>query len=341
MTHRVLVMGGAGFVGSHVCDRLLEQGHGVIAVDDFSTGSHDNVAHLLDHPRFSLRRHDVAVPLDVKVDRVYNLASPASPVHYQADPIRTTMTNVLGALNALRLADRYGARVLLASTSEVYGDPEVHPQPETYWGRVNPNGIRACYDEGKRCAESLAMDYFRQHGTCVKIARIFNTYGPRMAPDDGRVVSKFVLQALRGDEVTIYGDGSQTRCFCYVEDLVDGLMLLMEHPAEMGPVNLGNPAEITVRELAELVIRLTESSSRITHEPLRQDDPKARRPDITKARVILGFEPRVPLTEGLARMIESVREVSAVNLRSIVPGLGGATPRSAPSGVHVLGQRSR
>ncbi len=338
-THRVLIMGGAGFVGSHLCDRLVEEGHEIVAMDDFSTGSPDNVQHLRDHPGFSLRRHDVAVPLDLSVDRIYNLASPASPVHYQADPIRTTMTNVLGTFNALSLAQRTEARVLLASTSEVYGDPEVHPQPETYWGHVNPNGIRACYDEGKRCAESLTMDFFRKRGTSVRIARVFNTYGPRMATDDGRVVSNFIVQALRGENITVYGDGSQTRSFCYVDDLIEGLVRLMEHPGDVGPVNLGNASEFTVLALAELVIALTGSQSSIVHMPLPEDDPKQRRPDIGRARAVLGFEPSVPLREGLEQTIESFRR--APPLRFPMPGLHKATPRPLRRGARVLGSRPR
>jgi UDP-glucuronate decarboxylase len=318
--HRVLVTGGAGFVGSHLCERLLADGHAVIAIDDFSTGRPDNVAHLVDHPRFTLKRHDVAVPMDVNVERIYNLASPASPVHYQADPIRTTLTNVLGTLNALRLGQKYGARVFLASTSEVYGDPDTHPQPETYWGNVNPNGIRSCYDEGKRCAESLAMDFFRRRNTVVRIARIFNTYGPRMMPNDGRAVSNFCVQALRGEDITVYGDGSQTRSFCYVSDLIEGLVRLMEHPTETGPVNLGNPSEFRVIDLARMVLRLTGSTSRIVREPLPEDDPKLRRPDITKARAVLGFEPRVPLEEGLKRTIKSFKSAPVVELRADTKG---------------------
>jgi UDP-glucuronate decarboxylase len=334
-------MGGAGFLGSHLCDRLLDRGDHVVAVDDFSTGTRANVAHLTGHPRFSLRRHDVAVPLEIEVDRVYNLASPASAVRYESDPVRTTMTNVLGTLNALRLAEKHGARVLLASTSEVYGDADVVPQPETYWGRVNPNGARACSEEGKRCAESLAMDYFRTRGTSVKIARIFDTYGPRMPLGEGRVVSTFVLRALRGADLTIFGDGKQTRSLCYVDDLVDGLLMLMEHPAEMGPVNLGNPTGHTVRELAELVLRITRSASRIVHVAPRRDEPRHRRPDITKARVILGFEPRVPVPDGLARTVAHLYDAAAVSggedPRAGARSSARPIPRAAPSGVRLVG----
>lgn len=316
---RALVTGGAGFLGSHLCERLLRDGHEVIALDDLSTGSPDNVAHLQRDARFTLVEQDVAIPYDFEVDRVYNLASPASPVHYQRDPVRTTMTNVLGTLRALELAERRRARVLQASTSEVYGDPEVHPQPEGYVGHVNPIGPRACYDEGKRCAESLVMDFARAGRAQVRLARIFNTYGPRMAVDDGRVVSNFIVQALRGDDLTVYGSGNQTRSFCYVDDLIDGLVRLMEHPHERGPVNLGNPAEFTVLELAEEVIRLTQSKSRIVHRPLPIDDPRQRRPSIELARAALGFEPRVPLRQGLRRTIESFRAALHTSVREDLP----------------------
>ncbi len=324
---RVLVTGGAGFVGSHLCDRLIREGHEVTAIDDFSTGSHQNVAHLLHNRRFRLVEHDVtrpydAVVYDAAVDRVYNLASPASPPHYQRDPVRTTMINVVGTYNALTLAERCAARVFQASTSEVYGDPEVHPQPESYRGAVNPIGIRSCYDEGKRCAESLVMDFHRSRGVEVRLARIFNTYGPRMALDDGRVVSNFIVQALRGEDLTVYGNGSQTRSFCYVDDLVEGIVRLMEHPSEKGPVNLGNPEEFTVLELAEEVIRLTGSRSRIVFRPLPQDDPRQRQPVIDQARKALGFEPKVPLHVGLRRTIEGFRSVL---------GLGRHAPVLAPS----------
>lgn len=304
---RVLVTGGAGFLGSHLVERLLRDGHEVTALDDLSTGSRANVAHLLSSPRFHLREHDVRRPYDAEVDHIYNLASPASPPHYQRDPVRTTLTGVLGALHALELAEARGARVLQASTSEVYGDPEVHPQPEGYRGSVNPIGIRACYDEGKRCAESLMMDYRRRGKVAVRVARIFNTYGPRMALDDGRVVSNFIVQALRGEHLTIYGDGSQTRSFCFVDDLIEGLVRLMNHPHEVGPVNLGNPSEFTVLELAEEVIRLIPGPSRVVFRPLPEDDPRQRRPVIDLARTTLGFAPRVELREGLERTIPSFR----------------------------------
>ncbi|WP_437659069.1 UDP-glucuronic acid decarboxylase family protein [Sorangium sp. So ce1182] len=319
---RILVTGGAGFVGSHLCDRLIRDGHEVVALDDLSTGSRANVAHLLHHRRFQLLEHDVIRPYDVKVDRIYNLASPASPPHYQRDPVRTTMVNVVGTHNALELAASCGARVFQASTSEVYGDPEVHPQPESYRGSVNPIGIRSCYDEGKRCAESLVMDFHRSRGVEVRMARIFNTYGPRMALDDGRVVSNFIVQALRGEDLTVYGAGSQTRSFCYVDDLVEGIVRLMEHPTETGPVNLGNPEEFTVLELAEEVIHLTGSRSRIAFRPLPQDDPRQRQPVIDQAKRVLGFEPKVPLRVGLRRTIEGFRSVL---------GLGRHAPALAAS----------
>jgi UDP-glucuronate decarboxylase len=304
---RVLVTGGAGFVGSHLCERLLDNGHEVIALDSLLTGSWSNVAHLRANPRFRTMEHDVTRPFDVVVDRIYNLACAASPVHYQADPVHTTLTSVLGALHCLKLAQKHGARVFQASTSEVYGDPEVHPQPETYRGNVNPIGIRACYDEGKRCAESLMMDFHRTEGVEVRIARIFNTYGPRMSEHDGRVVSNFVVQALRGEDLTVYGDGSQTRSFCYVDDLVDGILALMEHPHVTGPINLGNPSEFTVLELAEEVLQLTGSSSRIVRRPLPDDDPKVRKPIIDRAQKLLGFEPKVSLSDGLRATIEYFR----------------------------------
>lgn len=306
-SHRVLITGGAGFLGSHLCDRLLRDGHQVIALDNFFTGSRANIAHLLDHKRFELVRHDVTEPFSVPCDRLYNLACPASPVHYQFNPIKTTLTSVVGTLHALRCAREYSARVLQASTSEVYGDPDVHPQVETYRGNVNTLGPRACYDEGKRCAESLVMDHRRREGVDTRIVRIFNTYGPRMALDDGRVVSNFIAQALRGADITIYGDGSQTRSFCYVDDLIDGLVRLMEHPSEPGPVNIGNPDEFTMRELAEEVIRLVGTKSKIVFRPLPEDDPKQRLPDITKARESLGFAPKVKLRDGLERTIAEFR----------------------------------
>jgi UDP-glucuronate decarboxylase len=303
-TRRILVTGGAGFIGSHLCERLLADGHDVLCVDNFFTGTRGNVAKLLDHPRFELMRHDVTFPLYVEVDQIYNLACPASPVHYQFDPVQTTKTSVHGAINMLGLAKRVRARILQASTSEVYGDPEVHPQPEGYWGRVNPIGIRSCYDEGKRCAETLFFDYWRQHKLPIKVARIFNTYGPNMHPDDGRVVSNFIVQALRNKPITIYGDGQQTRSFCYVDDLVDGLVRLMNtRPSVTGPINLGNPGEFTIRELAELVIELTGSKSRLVRKPLPSDDPRQRQPDIAKAKKVLGWTPKVKLRDGLKKSI--------------------------------------
>jgi UDP-glucuronate decarboxylase len=302
---RILITGGAGFVGSHLAERLLAAGNEVVVVDNYFTGSKDNVSHLLGNPRFELLRHDVTFPLYVEVDAIYNLASPASPIHYQHDPVQTTKTNVMGAINMLGLAKRLRVPILQASTSEVYGDPEVHPQTEDYWGKVNPIGPRACYDEAKRVAETLFFDYHRQHGLAIRVARIFNTYGPRMAADDGRVVSNFIVQALRGEPLTIYGDGSQTRSFCYVDDLVGGLISLMENTSgEVGPVNLGNPGEFTMLELAEKVLELTGSSSSIEHLPLPQDDPKQRQPDISRAKKSLGWEPTVPLHEGLVKTIE-------------------------------------
>lgn len=305
---RVLVTGGAGFLGSHLCDRLLDAGHDVLCVDNFYTGSKDNVRHLLANPRFELMRHDVTFPLFVEVDQIFNLACPASPVHYQRNPVQTTKTSVHGAINMLGLAKRTGARILQASTSEVYGDPEVHPQTEDYWGRVNPIGIRSCYDEGKRAAETLFFDYWRQYGLEIKVMRIFNTYGPRMAPDDGRVVSNFIMQALRNEPITIYGTGEQTRSFCYVDDLVEGMLRLMASPADfIGPVNIGNPGEFTMLELASLVVELTGSSSAIEFQPLPQDDPAQRRPDISLAGEKLDWEPTVALREGLQSTIEYFR----------------------------------
>jgi UDP-glucuronate decarboxylase len=297
---RILVTGGAGFLGSHLCERLLAQGHDVLCVDNFFTGAKRNVEHLIGHPRFELMRHDVTFPLYVEVDEIYNLACPASPVHYQHDPVQTTKTSVHGAINMLGLAKRLRARILQASTSEVYGDPQVHPQAESYWGHVNPIGLRSCYDEGKRCAETLFFDYHRQHRLPIKVARIFNTYGPRMHPNDGRVVSNFIVQALRGEALTVYGEGSQTRSFCYVDDLVDGLIRLMESREDFtGPVNLGNPGEFTILELARKVIELTGSSSEIAYRPLPSDDPTQRRPVIDLARSELGWEPKVALAQGL------------------------------------------
>ncbi|MGA1688511.1 MAG: UDP-glucuronic acid decarboxylase family protein [Pontimonas sp.] len=305
---RILITGGAGFVGSHLSERLLDQGHDIVAVDNYFTGSKRNIEHLLANPRFELMRHDVTFPLYVEVDAIYNLASPASPVHYQHDPVQTTKTNVMGAINMLGLAKRLRVPILQASTSEVYGDPEVHPQPEEYWGKVNPIGPRACYDEAKRVAETLFFDYHRQHGLSIRVARIFNTYGPRMSADDGRVVSNFIVQALRGEPITIYGDGSQTRSFCYVEDLVGGLIDLMENQSnEPGPVNLGNPGEFTMLELASLVLELTGSSSRIEHRELPADDPRQRQPNIDKAQKVLGWKPTVALRDGLEKTISYFR----------------------------------
>ncbi len=305
ISKRVLVTGGAGFLGSHLCEALIRQGHDVLCVDNFFTGRRDNVAHLLGDPKFELLRHDVCFPLYAEVDQIYNLACPASPIHYQFDPVQTTKTSVLGAINMLGLAKRVRARVLQASTSEVYGDPEVHPQREDYRGSVNPLGLRACYDEGKRCAETLFFDYRRQHRLAIKVARIFNTYGPRMHPNDGRVVSNFIVQALRGDDITLYGEGLQTRAFCYVDDLIAGLVRLMATPDEVtGPVNIGNPNEITVRQLAERVLALTGSRSRLVFHPLPQDDPRQRCPDVALAKSLLQWEPVVALDEGLERTID-------------------------------------
>lgn len=307
---RVLVTGGAGFLGSHLCERLLARGDDVLCVDNYFTGRKDNIAHLAGNPHFEALRHDVTFPLYVEVDEIYNLACPASPVHYQYDPVQTTKTSVIGAINMLGLAKRVGARILQASTSEVYGDPTVHPQTEDYRGNVNPLGPRACYDEGKRCAETLFFDYLRQHRVDIKVARIFNTYGPRMHPNDGRVVSNFIVQALKGEDITLYGDGSQTRAFCYVDDLVDGLLRLMASPPDFtGPTNLGNPHEIPVRELAEQVVGLTGSTSRIVLRPLPQDDPLQRCPDISMARSALGWSPRVSLRDGLQRTIGYFRQM--------------------------------
>jgi UDP-glucuronate decarboxylase len=301
---RVLVTGGAGFLGSHLCDRLLNDGHEVLCVDNFFTGSKENVAHLRDEPRFEVVRHDVTFPLYLEADEIMNLACPASPIHYQTDPVQTTKTSVHGAINVLGLAKRLGIKIFQASTSEVYGDPQVHPQTEDYWGHVNPVGIRSCYDEGKRCAETLFFDYHRQVGLRIKVARIFNTYGPRMHPNDGRVVSNFIVQALLGEPLTIYGDGEQTRSFCYVDDLIEAFVRLMATPDRVtGPMNLGNPAEFTVGELARQVLELTDSRSPLRFLPLPQDDPARRRPDITLARKTLDWEPRTPLSEGLPRTI--------------------------------------
>ncbi len=301
---RILVTGGAGFIGSHLCARLLAEGQEVLCVDNFYTGSRENLAPILNHPRFEFLRHDVTHPLFVEVDQIYNLACPASPIHYQFDPVQTTKTSVHGAINMLGLAKRLKVPIFQASTSEVYGDPEVHPQPEDYWGHVNPVGYRSCYDEGKRCAETLFFDYYRQHKVEIKVARIFNTYGPNMHPNDGRVVSNFIMQALLGRPITIYGEGQQTRSFCFVDDLVEGFVRLMNSPSEVtGPINLGNPGEFTIRELADMIIELTGSKSTIEHLPLPPDDPKQRRPDITRARNTLGWEPKIALREGLTRSI--------------------------------------
>ena len=305
---KLMVSGGSGFLGSHLCERLLADGHDVLCVDNFFTGSKANVAHLLKDPHFELMRHDITFPIYVEVDEIYNLACPASPVHYQFDPVQTTKTSVHGAINMLGLAKRLKAKILQASTSEVYGDPEVHPQPESYLGRVNPVGPRSCYDEGKRCAETLFFDYWRQHRLRIKVVRIFNTYGPRMHPNDGRVVSNFIMQALRGEDITIYGDGTQTRSFCYVDDLIEAMVGVMATPDEFtGPINIGNPQEFTIRELAEHILRLTESRSKLAFKPLPADDPKQRRPDIGLAKDVLGWSPTIELGEGLERTIRYFR----------------------------------
>jgi UDP-glucuronate decarboxylase len=306
---RILITGGAGFLGSHLCERLLGGGHEILCLDNFFTGSKDNIGHLRGNPRFECIRHDIINPIYLEVDQIYNLACPASPIHYQMNPIKTIKTSVMGAINTLGLAKRVKARILQASTSEVYGDPEVHPQPEAYWGRVNPIGIRSCYDEGKRAAECLMMDYHRQNRVDIKVVRIFNTYGPRMAINDGRVVSNFIVQALRGENISVYGDGSQTRSFCYVDDLIDGLTRMMDSPADFtGPVNLGTPEEFTILDLARTLIRMTGSSSRIVFQPIPQDDPVQRKPDITLARQKLAWEPRITLAEGLEKTIASFRK---------------------------------
>ena len=304
VSKRILVTGGAGFLGSHLCERLIDAGHDVLCVDNYFTGRRDNVAHLIGHPRFEIMRHDVTFPLYVEVDEIYNLACPASPVHYQHDPVQTTKTSVHGAINMLGLPKRLRAKILQASTSEVYGDPVVHPQTEDYWGNVNPIGFRSCYDEGKRCAETLFFDYHRQHQLRIKVARIFNTYGPRMHPQDGRVVSNFIMQALGGEPITIYGEGTQTRSFCFVSDLIEGLMRLMDTGDEItGPMNIGNPVEMTIRELAEAVIDLTGSKSKLVFEPLPSDDPVQRKPDIGFARRSLDWEPKIKLRDGLVQTI--------------------------------------
>jgi UDP-glucuronate decarboxylase len=306
---RVLVTGGAGFLGSHLCERLLAQGHDVLCVDNFFTGTKANIAHLMTQPRFELIRHDVTFPLYVEVDRIYNLACPASPIHYQFDPVQTTKASVHGAINMLGLAKRVRAKILQASTSEVYGDPEIHPQKESYWGRVNPIGLRSCYDEGKRCAETLFFDYWRQHKLRIKVVRIFNTYGPRMHPNDGRVVSNFIIQALRGDEITVYGEGTQTRSFCYVDDLIEAILRTMNTPDEFtGPINIGNPVEFTMIQLAELVMRLTRSKSKLVFKPLPSDDPRQRQPDISLAKEMLGWLPTTELEQGLERTIRYFRD---------------------------------
>ena len=308
--NRTLVTGGAGFLGSHLCDRLLERGDDVLCVDNFYTGSKSNVAHQLSHPSFELMRHDVTFPLYVEVDRIFNLACPASPIHYQHDPVQTTKTSVHGAINMLGLAKRLHARILQASTSEVYGDPEIHPQDESYWGRVNPVGIRSCYDEGKRCAETLFFDYWRQHQLEIKVVRIFNTYGPRMHPNDGRVVSNFIVQALRGEDITIYGDGRQTRSFCYVDDLIEAMLAAMDTPAAFtGPVNIGNPREFTMLELAELTLKLTGGSSKLVFKPLPADDPRQRQPNIELARSALDWVPKVTLEDGLKETVAYFRHL--------------------------------
>jgi len=312
MTQRVVVTGGAGFLGSHLCERLLAEQCDVLCVDNFYTGTKRNVVHLAQKPMFELMRHDITFPLYVECDRIYNLACPASPIHYQFDPVQTTKTSVHGAINMLGLAKRTRARILQASTSEVYGDPEIHPQTEDYWGRVNPIGPRSCYDEGKRCAETLFFDYQRQHNLDIKVVRIFNTYGPRMLPNDGRVVSNFIVQALRGEPITLYGDGSQTRSFCYVDDLIDGMVRMMETPQGFyGPLNLGNPVEFTIRELADKVLALTGSKSRIERKPLPQDDPRQRKPDIGQATSKLGWQPKVGLEDGLKETVRYFRELLA------------------------------
>ncbi len=309
---RILVTGGAGFLGSHLCERLLEDGHEVLCVDNYFTGSKSNIEHLFANPRFELLRHDVCFPLYVEVDEIYNLACPASPIHYQHDPVQTTKTSVHGAINMLGLAKRVGAKILQASTSEVYGDPEIHPQTEDYWGRVNPIGIRACYDEGKRCAETLFFDYHRQHNLRIKVARIFNTYGPRMHPSDGRVVSNFINQALKGDPITIFGDGSQTRSFCYVDDLVEGLIRLMDTAdAVVGPVNIGNPGEFTMLEVAELVLEKTSSASKLSFQSLPSDDPLQRQPNIDLAKSLMNWNPSILLPEGLDHTIAYFSALSA------------------------------
>jgi UDP-glucuronate decarboxylase len=330
---RILVTGGAGFLGSNLCDRLIAAGNEVVCADNFYTGSKRNIAHLLGNPNFTVLEHDITNPLYVQVEEVYNLACPASPRHYQYDPVHTMKTSVLGAINMLGLAKRVGARIFQASTSEVYGDPDVHPQPESYWGHVNPNGIRSCYDEGKRSAETLFFDYHRRHGIDIKVARIFNTYGPRMHPEDGRVVSNFIVQALLGNPITIYGEGSQTRSFCYVDDLIEGFVRLMATPKSVtGPVNLGNPVEFTILELAEAVLRLTGSRSKLLRMPLPADDPKQRQPDITLARSTLQWEPKVQLEAGLKRTIDYFDKLLRVKPRPMLEVHAGLRQRGGDSG---------
>lgn len=305
---KILITGGAGFLGSHLCDRLINDGHEVVCVDNFFTGRKSNVAHLRDNPRFELIRHDVIDPFKVEVDQIYNLACPASPPHYQFNPIKTIKTSVVGAINCLGMAKRVKARIFQASTSEVYGDPEIHPQPEEYWGHVNPIGKRSCYDEGKRCAETLFFDYHRENGVDIRVIRIFNTYGPRMLANDGRVVSNFIVQALRGQDITVYGNGSQTRSFCYVDDLIEGFVRFMNQEETVGPMNLGNPGEFTMLELAEIVLQMVGGKSKIVHKPLPADDPKQRQPDISLAKKVMDWEPKVPLKEGIEKTIAYFRE---------------------------------
>jgi UDP-glucuronate decarboxylase len=332
---RIMVTGGAGFIGSHLCERLWKDGYDILCVDNYYTGTKANIANLLGSPRFEALRHDITFPLYVEVDQIYNLACPASPVHYQFDPVQTTKTSVHGAINMLGLAKRLKGRILQASTSEVYGDPSVHPQPESYWGNVNTIGPRSCYDEGKRCAETLFFDYYRQHGLDIKVVRIFNTYGPRMHPNDGRVVSNFIMQALQGQDITIYGDGSQTRAFCYVDDLVEGLIRMMATPKGVtGPINLGNPGEYTMLELAEQVLKQVGSSSRIIFKPLPQDDPRQRKPDISSAVKNLGWQPTVPLDEGLKSTIAYFRRfVDGKEARPFNVGAAARTPAPLPQAV--------
>ncbi len=331
---RILVTGGAGFIGSHLCERLWREGHDVLCVDNFYTGSKLNVAAMLGHPRFEVMRQDICQPLHVEVDQIYNLACPASPIHYQFDPVQTTKTSVIGAINMLGLAKRVKSSILQASTSEVYGDPAVHPQPESYWGNVNTIGPRSCYDEGKRCAETLFFDYNRQHKVDIKVVRIFNTYGPRMHPNDGRVVSNFIVQALQGEDLTVYGEGTQTRSFCYVDDLVDGIIRLMATPKGVtGPINLGNPGEFTMIELADLVLRLTGSKAKIVHKPLPQDDPRQRKPDITQANQVLGWKPTIALEEGLKQTIAYFKKL--LDNKDQRPSVIGAARMAAEAAVKV------